>query len=478
MTNHANIRVFVSSTSEDLKNYRAVARNVILDIGWHPIMMEHFGAVPIPTIEACCKRVDDSDVLLLIMAHRRGWVPTREQGGDSINSVTAFEIKRARDQKIPILALLADEKWPGNLWEDESDARIWVKTFRSELNLPAVFFESEPERIIGTERLPAFRAKVRDALLSHKSRLLDQQKTQTATTATDLDILRRAQEIILSGSDIPFLGMAIYNPGLLSPDTLAKAVAGEMFQEQTRSLATAAEYRERFLGTRELFLKHLEETLVEGIEQVREVPVFDLITQSNQISAKIIVSATYDNVLMRKLADTGKSFVVITHILRSFDGENDGKILMIREDGTTDICLADEVDLRNTELVIYKPLGSPFLHKNLDPDLEIDTVVVTETDHLLFLSRLENQHTQIPSAFIRQFQRRPLLFLGYPLDVWHYRLVMQVFQSAGTKRQDTSNLAVRIPGSSMEELAWKRLGADLIRMEPNSFSEKILAELE
>ena len=245
-------------------------------------------------------------------------------------------------------------------------------------------------------------------------------------------------------------------------------------RNQTLSLATYTEYRERFRGSREQFLEHFEKSLDEGIKQVGEIPAYELIVRLDR--APVIVSATYDHVLAQKLTDAGKSFAVATHILRSFDGANDGKMLVVREDGSSEICFADEVDLRDAERVIYKPLGSPFLHRNLDPDLEIDTVVVTETDHLIFLSRLENQYTQIPTAFTRLFQRRPLLFLGYPLDVWHYRLVMQVFQSAGTKGRSSSTLAVRIPDSSMEELAWKRLEADLIRMEPNDFAKMILAE--
>jgi hypothetical protein len=36
-------KVFVSSTSEDLKPYRQAAKDVVLDLGLHPEMMEHFG---------------------------------------------------------------------------------------------------------------------------------------------------------------------------------------------------------------------------------------------------------------------------------------------------------------------------------------------------------------------------------------------------------------------------------------------------
>jgi hypothetical protein len=125
--------------------------------------------------------------------------------------------------------------------------------------------------------------------------------------------------------------------------------------------------------------------------------------------------------------------------------------------------------------VIYRPLGSPLLHDSLDPGLEIDTVVITETDHLTFLGRLENQHMQVPTRFSRLLQRRPLLFLGYGLDVWHYRLVMHVFQAVGGRGQGTHALAVRQPASPMETLAWQRLGADIVQLDTNEFARRVMA---
>ena len=49
---HQSLRVFVSSTSDDLKDYRGVARQVIMDMGWQAEMMEHFEAMPQTTSKA------------------------------------------------------------------------------------------------------------------------------------------------------------------------------------------------------------------------------------------------------------------------------------------------------------------------------------------------------------------------------------------------------------------------------------------
>ena len=61
-------RVFISSTSEDLEPYRAAARDVVLELGWMPTMMEYFGADGQGgVVEACSRRVDDSDLVLAIL---------------------------------------------------------------------------------------------------------------------------------------------------------------------------------------------------------------------------------------------------------------------------------------------------------------------------------------------------------------------------------------------------------------------------
>ena len=96
--------------------------------------------------------------------------------------------------------------------------------------------------------------------------------------------------------------------------------------------------------------------------------------------------------------------------------------------------------------------------------------MITENDHLTFLGRLQNQHTKIPTAFSRLFQRRSLLFLGYTMDVWHYRLVTQVFQLLGVRAKNAASLAVREPTSKMEEVAWQRLDVNLIPRDPNEFA--------
>ena len=161
------LKVFVSSTSEDLELYRAAAGEVIRDLGWHYVGMEHFGTDTEPIITACRHRVRECDLVVLLQAFRRGWVPTHEQGGDGKTSITAFEVQAADELGKQVRVFLAKETWPGNLWEnDDQAARAWVANFRNGLNRMAAFFEPEDEG------LESFRSLLRQELVKHKESLL------------------------------------------------------------------------------------------------------------------------------------------------------------------------------------------------------------------------------------------------------------------------------------------------------------------
>jgi WD40 repeat protein len=162
------MRVFLSSTSEDLKPYRRAAADVVLEAQGLPVRMEDFPADPRRVVDLCRDKVRGCDLVLLLVAFRRGWVPRLDQGGDGEKSITAYEIEAA-DQAppIPVLAFLAKDSWPIGLSDDEPVARASVKNFRAELNRNAKFFEPEKD-----PDLPVFKSLIRDALANFKRRPL------------------------------------------------------------------------------------------------------------------------------------------------------------------------------------------------------------------------------------------------------------------------------------------------------------------
>lgn len=456
------LKVFVSSTSEDLGAFRAVAQHEILAMGWQPVMAEHFGARPVPTVKACREAVEASDVVVFLYAFRRGHVPTVAQGGDDKKSITALEIDFAREKGLPILAFLADPKtWPGMLYENEQDARRWVEEFRRSIDRPAAFFELESD-----QRLSGFRATLKTELAKHKEWQI-QRLTAEPSAGDHFPI---AREGLRRARSVPFVGSGVFADGPLSASSLTSALEPNGNGTE-RSLATVAEFQEHVSGSRPDFLDRFADIVANRSDQASCPSTFDLLARlADPSPPPLIVSATYDLLLESRMKEYRPA--IVTHVLRSKMQRHDGRILVLREGQPPTISPADQVDLTRDRCVIYKPLGSPLLNQSF-PDLEeIDTTVVTETDHALLLSRLESVHTGIPTALSPRL-RQSLLFLGYHLDVWQYRLVVQVFKSMRRTATERSILAVRQPESPIEVASWRRLGASLIPMSLDGFASRV-----
>ena len=81
---------FISSTSEDLKEYRVAARDAAIAAGFLPVMMEYFAAGEGPPLGVCLDKVSPCDVVVVIVAHRYGWAPCDQPDGDA-KSITWLE---------------------------------------------------------------------------------------------------------------------------------------------------------------------------------------------------------------------------------------------------------------------------------------------------------------------------------------------------------------------------------------------------
>jgi formylglycine-generating enzyme required for sulfatase activity len=113
---------FISSTKEDLELYRTAAKDAAIQAGFQPVMMDYFAAQSEqPPYPACMAKVDPCDVVVVIVAHRYGWVPP-DQPGQKDRSITWLECDHAlkKKHKAEVLVFVVDEKcnWPLEL--DES----------------------------------------------------------------------------------------------------------------------------------------------------------------------------------------------------------------------------------------------------------------------------------------------------------------------------------------------------------------------
>lgn len=86
-------------------------------------MQEYFAASGGPPLRVCLDKVSPCDVLVVIVAHRYGWVPPDQPGGDT-KSITWLECERAERDGKKVLAFLVDKdaKWPAELKESHRTA--------------------------------------------------------------------------------------------------------------------------------------------------------------------------------------------------------------------------------------------------------------------------------------------------------------------------------------------------------------------
>ena len=120
-------RVFISSTAEDLAAHRRVVADTIERLGSAALRMETFGAGPEPPVERCREEVGRAEVLVVVVAHRYGWVPPEAKGGDGERSVTRYEVEWAVERGIPVFAWVVDDAAP---WTERREQDDLVDTDR------------------------------------------------------------------------------------------------------------------------------------------------------------------------------------------------------------------------------------------------------------------------------------------------------------------------------------------------------------
>ena len=101
------MRVFLSSTYEDLVLHREKAAHAIERLGQQGVRMKVFGARPLEPTQACFEEIEASEALVGIYAHRYGYIPS-----GSAKSITEQEFDCAHEKAKPIFCFMVEEDYP------------------------------------------------------------------------------------------------------------------------------------------------------------------------------------------------------------------------------------------------------------------------------------------------------------------------------------------------------------------------------
>ena len=122
------MRIFVSSSFEDLKEHRAAAIRVLRQLGHQVLAMEDMTAGASAPISKVVEMVDRSEAYVGIFAWRYGYIPAAPANGPGAEptvrvpvvkgatpgetSITHCEYLRALERRLPIMAFLLDVNYP------------------------------------------------------------------------------------------------------------------------------------------------------------------------------------------------------------------------------------------------------------------------------------------------------------------------------------------------------------------------------
>jgi hypothetical protein len=163
------VKVFLSSTAQDLVAHRKVSDDTILRLSQQAVVMERFGPLPGEPVEECERKARESDVVVCIVAHRYGFVPEKRRG-----SITRREVDAAKAAGKDVLVWIVADDHP---WTEKKEQDL--------LTDPTVL--ADPARVAevveGVAALGAFKTWLR--------------KTFTCDTFTTPDELGRKISIAL-----------------------------------------------------------------------------------------------------------------------------------------------------------------------------------------------------------------------------------------------------------------------------------------
>jgi tetratricopeptide (TPR) repeat protein len=106
------LRIFISSTATDLTSFRKHVSDAVLRLENLPIQMETFSPKSGQTVAECTQLAAGADAVVCIVAHRYGYVPPIEVGGDGERSITWLEVDAARLAGKPVFSFLVDPQAP------------------------------------------------------------------------------------------------------------------------------------------------------------------------------------------------------------------------------------------------------------------------------------------------------------------------------------------------------------------------------
>ena len=195
---------------------------------------------------------------------------------------------------------------------------------------------------------------------------------------------------------------------------------------------------------------------------------------------RLILTTNYDTLVERTLERRGLPYLAISHVMRGskYAGRllcyaslaaplDAGTILPLRrlEERLLDLETAAE-----PPVVVYKMHGTARLR---GAEGLLDSVVLTENDYIEFLA--EDTFQKIPLTILRTLRAGRLLFLGYALEDWNFRVLLRRLAMLQQQEREgpRRHWACTFSADDVETRFWERRGVNLYNQSLDVFLARL-----
>jgi predicted metal-dependent TIM-barrel fold hydrolase len=211
----AQLRVYVSSTYTDLRAYRAAVVSILARFGLDTVSLDEFGALDQPPLAASLRAIDESDILVVLIAHRLGYVPPETK-----KSIVELEYDRAVERGKPVLPFLLHDSFPWPPDQIDSDSK-GIRRFRKRIEQEClVSFFTTPEDLTAkvAAAISQYSRQVEGIPVSPPSPRREAEEITLADVVAELKAMRT--EVSLVQQAVGENARRAMNPGATSADVL------------------------------------------------------------------------------------------------------------------------------------------------------------------------------------------------------------------------------------------------------------------
>jgi hypothetical protein len=218
------------------------------------------------------------------------------------------------------------------------------------------------------------------------------------------------------------------------------------------------------------------------------LPIHDLLAEIAARKAMLIVTTNYDDLLERAFEHRGTPYHLVTYSERE---ELAGSVLWWKPNETEPTAVAAmQLPLKVEDVsIIFKMHGTVL---RSDEQQQWDSYVITEEDYVRFLSRMTLKGGMIPSRFMLHFRNSSLLFLGYGLRDWNFRVMLERLRRAAdpeempkddqqkpvpSRQNQRPSWAIQSGPSKLDRFLWLSRQIQIFDQKLDDFVEDIRKEL-